>query len=63
MRKKNGELRFCLDLRKLNEIVDIDGHRVSNITEIVRALHVERFFSIIDLSDAYFKVRIEEGKA
>lgn len=37
-RKKSGDLRFCLDLRRLNDLVELDEFALPNITEVVRSL-------------------------
>ena len=36
-RKKSGDLRFCLDLRKLNDEVELDGFELPKAQELVRS--------------------------
>ena len=60
MRKKTGAMRFCIDLRRVNELVDLDRFELPLIHSVVRSLHGQRCFSIIDLKDGYFQVELCE---
>ena len=60
-RKKPGDLRFCLDLRKLNDEVDLDGFELPKIQELVRSLRDQNYFSVLDLKDGYFQVDINKN--
>lgn len=60
-RKLSGKLRFTLDLRKLNEMTDLDEFCIPNINEITRPLHNMAIFSVIDLEDGYFQVPLHRG--
>ena len=57
-RKKSGALRFCVDLRKINDLVQLDSFELPLIQECIRTLHGKTHFSIIDLKDGYFQVPI-----
>ena len=59
-RKKTGAMRFCIDLRRVNELVDLDRFELPLIHNVVRSLHGQRYFSIIDLKDGYFQVELCE---
>ena len=59
-RKKTGAMRFCIDLRRVNELVDLDRFELPLIHSVVRSLHGQRCFSIIDLKDGYFQVELCE---
>ena len=58
-REKNGDLRFCLDLRKLNEKVQLDEFEIPKIEELTSKLTGYKYFSTIDLSDGFFQVKIK----
>lgn len=60
VRKKTGDLRFCLDLRALNELVELDKFEIPRIQEIIMQLRDVRNYTLIDLKDAYFQVEISE---
>ncbi|KRH92946.1 LTR retrotransposon, partial [Pseudoloma neurophilia] len=55
-RKKDGSLRFCLDLRRLNSLVELDEFVIPNIQDMVRSLSDHEYFSVLDLKDGYFQV-------
>lgn len=58
--KKNGELRFCLDSRKLNSITKKDAYSLPYISEILDNLRDARFLSSIDLSKSFWQVLIHK---
>ncbi|KAG0437575.1 Retrovirus-related Pol polyprotein from transposon opus [Dictyocoela muelleri] len=59
-RKKSGDLRFTLDLRRVNEIVRLDDFEIPNIQNIIRSLNGKRVFSLIDLKDGFFQVPLSK---
>ncbi|KRH94578.1 pol polyprotein, partial [Pseudoloma neurophilia] len=58
-RKDSGKLRFTLDLGRLNDMVELDEFGIPNVSETIRHLHNQEYFSIIDLKDGYFQVTIK----
>jgi len=62
--KKDGSLRFCIDLRKLNENTVKDSYALPRIEETLDVLGGSQWFSVLDLKSAYWQVEIaEEDKA
>jgi hypothetical protein len=61
VRKKNGKLRFCVDFRRLNELVELDSYQIPKISEITGMLRDQKYFSTIDLKDGFFQVPIAPG--
>ncbi|KAF9756178.1 Transposon Ty3-I Gag-Pol polyprotein [Nosema granulosis] len=59
-KKKNGNLRFCVDFRRLNDIVDLDGFEIPKIQDLITLLHGKRYFTGIDLKDGGFQIPIRE---
>ncbi|KRH92972.1 LTR retrotransposon, partial [Pseudoloma neurophilia] len=59
--KKNGETRFCLDLRWLNKLVSLDEYCVPKIEELIVMLRDQKFFSTIDLKDGFFQVPLSKN--
>ena len=57
-RKKTGALRFCLDFRRVNNIVVLDEFDLPNINTIMSSLHGQKYFSVLDLQDGYFQVKL-----
>ena len=60
VKKKNGELRFCIDLRKLNARTVKDAYSLPRIDETLERLKVSCIFSSLDLKSGYWQVEIEE---
>ena len=60
VKKKNGELRFCIDLRKLNARTVKDAYSLPRIDETLERLKGSCVFSSLDLKSGYWQVEIEE---
>lgn len=58
--KKNGKVRVCLDSRKINKLTVKDSYPMRNIQDIFRRLGKAKYFSVIDLKDAYFQIPLNE---
>ena len=56
--KNNGELRICIDLRKLNEITIRDSYPMPLTTVIFNKAPGHKYYSKLDLKSAYFQIRI-----
>ena len=60
VRKSNGKIRVCLDSRKINSMTVKDAYPIRNMLEIFQRLESAKYFSIIDLKDAYFQIPLKE---
>jgi len=60
-RKKDGSLRLCVDYRKLNQLTVKNVYPLPLIDELLDRLHGSQIFSSLDLTDAYWLLRIAEG--
>ena len=60
VRKKDGGLRFCIDLRKLNNRPIKDGYSLPRIEDTLDCLHGAVWFSTLDLKSGYWQVELEE---
>lgn len=61
IRKKNGQLRICADFSTdLNNSLQQNRHPLLHCNEIFTKLSNCRYFSQIDLSDAFLQVEIDE---
>ena len=60
VRKKDGSLRFCIDLRKLNARTVRDAYSLPHIDETLDCLKGALLFSSIDLKAGYWQVEMDE---
>ena len=60
VREKDGGLRFCIDLRKLNNRTIKDGYSLPRIEDTLDCLHGAVWFSTLDLKSGYWQVELEE---
>ena len=60
VRKKDGGLRFCIDLRKLNNRTIKYGYSLPRIEVTLDCLHGAVWFSTLDLKSEYWQVELEE---
>ena len=64
VRKKDGRLRFCIDLRNLNNRTVKDTYSLPRIESILDSLGGAQIFSTLDLKAGYWQVEMaEECKA
>jgi len=61
VKKKNGDLRLCVDYRGLNRLTRKDCYPIPLITDLLDAPKKARIYTKIDLRNAYHLVRIAEG--
>ena len=59
-RRKDGRLRFCIDLRKLNERTIKDAQTLPRIDESLDTIGGSKFFSSLDLKAGYWQVEMDE---
>ena len=60
LRKKDGGLRFCIDLHRLNNRTVKDGYSLPQIEDALDCLHGAVWFSTLDLKSHYWQVELEE---
>ena len=60
VRKKDGSLRFCIDLCKLNARTIKDAYHLPHIDETLDCLGGTTIFSSLDLKSGYWQVEMEE---
>ena len=64
VRKKDGRLRFCIDLRRLNNKTVKDAYSLPKIESILDSLIGAQIFSTLDLKAGYWHIEMaEEYKA
>ncbi|KAF7116923.1 hypothetical protein CNMCM5793_005553 [Aspergillus hiratsukae] len=60
-RKADGSLRLCVDYRGLNDITVKNRYPLPRIDELMDRLVGARYFTKLDLRDAYHRIRIKRG--
>ena len=59
VRKRSGDLRFCVDYRKLNAVTVNDSHPIPNIADILDSLGDASYFSTLDLRSGYWQKSVD----
>ncbi len=59
--KKNGDIRLCVDYRKLNLQTIKDAYALPNLEDTFSALTGSRWFSVLDLKSGYYQIEVEES--
>ena len=60
VRKKTGELRFCIDLCKLNARTTKDAQTLPRIEDSLDSLNGTIIFTSLDLKSSYWQVELDE---
>ena len=60
VQKKDGGLRFCIDLRKLNEQTIKDAYSLPWIDKTLDSLQGSQWFSFLNLKSGYWHVEMDE---
>ena len=59
-KKEKQDIRLCLDFRQLNLVTERQAFPMPNVDEMLDALYDTKYFSSIDLGNAYYQVELEE---
>ena len=60
VRKKNGEIRLCVDYRKVNAVTRRDQYPLPRIDECLDALGDAKYFTTLDLASGYHQVAMAD---
>ena len=59
VRKRDGTVRYCIDLRKVNEVTVKDRYPLAKISECIDALAGCEYFSCLDMANGYYQIKME----
>lgn len=59
-KKKSGEMRLCIDFRRLNELTKKSVHPLLNIEYCVETLAGKKFFSQLDMASGFWQLPLSE---
>lgn len=59
VKKKNGEMRMCIDYHALNKITVKDKYPLPRIDDQLDRLQGQEYYTSIDLSSGYYEVEVE----
>ena len=60
VRKKDGTIRFCIDLRKLNQRTKKDAYSIPRIEDTLHLLRGAKYFSKLDLKSGYWQIELAD---
>ncbi|KAF7647554.1 hypothetical protein LDENG_00170760 [Lucifuga dentata] len=61
IRKKNSDVRLCIDYRKFNLQTVKDSYALPNLEESFSALNGSKWFSVLDLKSGFYQIEMEES--
>lgn len=59
-KKKNGEIRMCIDFRALNKITTRDNFPLPLIEDQLDLLEGKKYFTTLNLKDGFFHIKMHE---
>lgn len=60
VKKKSGELRFCVDYRQVNEITKKNSYPIPRVDDSLDEMSGSKFFSTLDLKSGYWQIPMDE---
>lgn len=58
--KPNGDVRLCVDMRRVNEAIIRERHPIPTVDEVVAELSHSKHFSKLDLRKGYHQIELHE---
>ncbi|GES89100.1 putative integrase core domain protein [Rhizophagus clarus] len=59
VKKKNDQLRFCVNYKPLNDITKKDNYPLPRINEILDSLNGAQWFTTLDLASGYWQIKVK----
>ena len=61
VKKPGGELRFCIDYRRLNEINQKDSYPIPRIDETLRTIAAAKYISKVHVISTFHRICVKDG--
>ena len=58
VRKPDGDLRLCVDYRKVNNITKVDAYQIPRIDEVFDVINGAQYFSTLDIASMYWQIPV-----
>ena len=62
VRKKNGKLCFCIDLKKLNSLIVKDAYSITRIQDTLDCLQGAVWFTLLGLKSGYWNMELKGAR-
>ena len=59
VKKKSGDIRFCVDSRRLNNLTIRDVYPLPRLDDALHSLHNAHYFSSLDLQAGYWQIELD----
>ena len=59
VKKKNGQIRLCVDYRKLNKVTIKDAYPLPRIDDILDTIGDAKYFTTLDTVSGYYQIPVE----
>ena len=60
VRKRDGSVTWCIDLRKLNDVTVKDCYPLPLLQDCIDALEGYRYFTTLDMASGYYQLEVVE---
>ena len=59
--KRDGPVRWCIDLRNLNDVIVKDYYPLPLLQDCIDALEGCRYFTTLDMASGYYQLKLAEA--
>ena len=59
--KKDGSIRFCINYKKVNDLIIKDAHLLLVVNDTVDKIEEKKYYIFIDLVNRYWQVKVNEN--
>lgn len=63
VKKKNGDLRLCIDYRKLNAVTQVDPYPVPHIQRVMANMAGNKYYASLDCRSGYWAIKLDPADA